>query len=39
SIAARAAIEQDLAYFGQYLLNLLELEARPRKRHRSGEHA
>ncbi|WP_419572376.1 GntR family transcriptional regulator, partial [Rheinheimera sp.] len=37
--AARAAIEQDLAYFGQYLLNLLELEARPRKRHRSGEHA
>ncbi|HCE8288730.1 TPA: GntR family transcriptional regulator, partial [Pseudomonas aeruginosa] len=25
--------------FGQYLLNLLELEARPRKRHRSGEHA
>ncbi|MCB2527234.1 FCD domain-containing protein, partial [Listeria monocytogenes] len=23
--AARAAIEQDLAYFGQYLLNLLEL--------------
>ena len=25
--AARAAIEQDLSYFGQYLLNLLSLEA------------
>lgn len=25
--AARAAIEQDLSYFGQYLLNLLDLEA------------
>ncbi|MNG26624.1 hypothetical protein D3C84_1116370 [compost metagenome] len=25
--AARRAIEQDLGYFGQYLLNLLELEA------------
>ena len=26
--AARAAIEQDLSYFGQYLLNLLSLEAK-----------
>ncbi|MBM7063394.1 GntR family transcriptional regulator [Pseudomonas sp. UL073] len=27
--AARAAMEQDLTYFGRYLLNLLGLEARP----------